>query len=480
MTETKKKVKHSRASLLVLAALVTATLVGRAVMHSDGSIVTGPSHFSAPGGHAVSFSGRLSQEAVLLGGDGRVQMELILQAEERKGLDLAPVPTDLIVVLDRSGSMQGEKMEYARAAVGELIGQLNSHDRFALVSYSSAAHLSIPLTPAAPKARDIWRRQVQRIQPNGGTNMSAGIDVAVRTIERSREAGRAARVILISDGLANEGDASLEGLKARASRVSRWEHVLSTVGVGEDFNEFLMSSLADAGTGNYYYLNDTTELARVFSKEFEATRETVATGLVVAMRPGSNVKVVDAAGYPLERDGDSVTFRPGSLFSGQERRIWVTLEVPGDRVGSYEPGRFSLSYSDRGGETYSLALENVPTVACIADEDRFFASVDKDVWEQSVLQETYNRLQEKVARAVKEGREDQAIQAINDYREQNTYMNRELQSKAVRDSLDEAAQLEAEVQFAFTGADQELKQNRLSKERQAAGRDGRRAGSKKQ
>jgi Ca-activated chloride channel family protein len=252
------------------------------------------------------------------------------------------------------------------------------------------------------------------------------------------------------------------------------------VGVGEDFNEFLMSSLADAGTGNYYYLNDTTELARVFSKEFEATRETVATGLVVAMRPGSNVKVVDAAGYPLERDGDSVTFRPGSLFSGQERRIWVTLEVPGDRVGSYEPGRFSLSYSDRGGETYSLALENVPTVACIADEDRFFASVDKDVWEQSVLQETYNRLQEKVARAVKEGREDQAIQAINDYREQNTYMNRELQSKAVRDSLDEAAQLEAEVQFAFTGADQELKQNRLSKERQAAGRDGRRAGSKKQ
>jgi Ca-activated chloride channel family protein len=427
----------------------------------------------------VSFSGRLSQEAVLLGGDGRVQMELILQAEERQDFDVRPVPTDLIVILDRSGSMQGEKIEYARAAVGELIAQLSRQDRFALVSYSSAAHLSIPLTPAAPKARDFWRREVARIQPNGGTNMSAGIDVAVRTVETSREAGRAARVILISDGLANEGDASLEGLKARASRVTRWEHVLSTVGVGEDFNEFLMSSLADAGTGNYYYLNDTAELASVFSREFEATRETVATGLMVTMRPGSHVKVVDAAGYPLERNGDQVTFRPGSLFSGQERRIWVTLEVPGDRVGSYELGSFSLRYSDRG-ESRSLTLEDVPTLACVADEDRFFASVDKDVWEQSVLQETYNRLQEKVALAVKEGRKDQAIQAINDYREENAYMNRELQSKAVRDNLDEAEQLEAEVHGAFTGAGQELKQNRLSKQRQAAGRDGRRAGSKKQ
>ena len=182
MTEMKKKVKRSRASLLVLAALVTATLAGRGVMQSDGTIDTGFPHFAAPGGQAVSFTGRLTHNAVLTGGDGRVQMELILQAEEREGLDVAPVPTDLIVILDRSGSMQGEKIEYARAAVGELIGQLNPQDRFALVSYSSAAHLSIPLTPAAPKARELWRREVQRIQPNGGTNMSAGIDVAVGAV----------------------------------------------------------------------------------------------------------------------------------------------------------------------------------------------------------------------------------------------------------------------------------------------------------
>jgi Ca-activated chloride channel family protein len=309
--------------------------------------------------------------------------------------------------------------------------------------------------------------------------MSRGLDVAVRVVEAAKGAARAARVILISDGLANQGDTSLEGLKARASRVTRWEHVLSAVGVGEDFNEFLMSSLADAGTGNYYYLNDATKLATVFSREFEATRETVATGLRVTMRPGRDVRVVDAAGYPLERDGKQVTFRPGSLFSGQERRIWVTLQVPGDRVGDYDLGAVSLSYSD-GGKRHSLALENVPAVACVADEDRFFASVDKDVWEQSVLEETYNRLQEKVAKAVKEGRRDEALEEIEAYRTQNVYMNRQLKSQAVSDSLEEAERLEADVQGAFAGPNQEHKQNLLSKERQAAGRDGRRVGSKKQ
>ena len=87
------------------------------------------------------------------------------------------------MILDRSGSMQGEKMEFARAAVGELIAQLSPQDRFALVSYSSAAHLSIPLAPASARSRKIWRREVARIQPNGGTNMSAGIDVALRAVE---------------------------------------------------------------------------------------------------------------------------------------------------------------------------------------------------------------------------------------------------------------------------------------------------------
>src|SRR6476661_8401077 len=104
--------------------------------------------------------------------------------------------------------------------------------------------------------------------------------------------------------------------------------MLSAIGVGADFNEQLMTALADAGTGNYYYVQNAHDLGSIFAREFDAARTTVATGLAVRIDPADGVQVLDAAGYPLEHDGGSVVIRPGSLFAGQERRIWVTVAMP--------------------------------------------------------------------------------------------------------------------------------------------------------
>jgi hypothetical protein len=173
-----------------------------------------------------------------------------------------------------------------------------------------------------------------------------------------------------------------------------------------------------------------------------------------------------------------VSFQPGALFSGQQRSIWVTMKVPSGEAREFEIGTVTLRYSE-GGERFSLTLDDVPRVACVANQNDFFASVDKDAWEESVLQETYNRLQEKIAYAVKEGRKDEALSAISAYRADKDWMNQQVASPAVEANLEELDDLEREVGEAFAGADQEKKQNLFSKTRQAAGRDGRRAGAKK-
>src|SRR5262249_49568588 len=182
-------------------------------------------------------------------------------------------------------------------------------------------------------------------------------------------------VVLISDGLANQGDATPEGLTRRAHRAAQGEYMLSTVGVGTDFNEYLMTALADAGTGNYYYLHNAEDLANVFAREFDAARTTVASALAVQIVPARGVRIVDAAGYPLESAGDAIVFRPGSLFAGQERRIWVSLAVPHDVVGEYELGRFSIAYGE-GEQRTTLSFSGPPRVACVASEDQFYSSVD--------------------------------------------------------------------------------------------------------
>jgi len=476
-----------RHGVLIASALVLATAAVGTVARGKGTggptvlEHTPPTRVTAPSGGPVSFSGTLDRTAVLRGTDGLVRMELVIAASEQPATQPVRVPTDLLVILDRSGSMAGTKLEQARAAVRELVTQLGPEDRFGLVTYSNAATLLIPLTTADGRARDRWFSTVAEITPDGGTNMSSGLDLGLDAIERSRGPGRVPRVILVSDGLANQGDASHEGLVRRGGRAARGEYMLTTVGVGDDFNEYLMTALADAGAGNYYYLHSADDLAAVFAREFGAARATVASGLAVQIEPAGNVRVVDAAGYPFESvpgtEPHAVVFRPGALFAGQERRVWVTLAVPADTVGAVDLGRVSLSYAV-GAERTTMGLADLPRVACVQGEDDFYAGVDVSSWTRSVVVDGYNALRQHVAREVKAGRRDEAERAIGLFARDTQGINADVQSAPVAATMLLVDDLKTEVGAAFSGADQLDKQNRFSKLYGAAALDERRAGSK--
>jgi Ca-activated chloride channel homolog len=477
----------TRIRLLAAGALLGLTAIA-GVASRGGSAVTSPAappsaagalHFAAPAGGPVTFSGQLDRSAVHVGGDGLVRMELTLAGEARAATAApARVPTDLVVVLDRSGSMDGEKLQHARAAVAELIAQLDPADRFALATYADAAEMTIPLAAVEPDARRRWLATVAEMGTLGGTNMSAGLDLALGALHAGRTAGRTARTILISDGLANQGDASHEGLVRRARSAARGEWPLTTVGVGTDFNEYLMTALADAGTGNYYFVERATDLGNVFAREFGAARTTVASAVAVEIAPAPGVRVVDAAGYPLETAPDGrVTFRPGTLFAGQERRVWVTLAVPQDAVAERDLGQFAVAYKD-GDSPRRAVFAETPRVACVADADAFFASVDRGAWERAIVVDELNKMQETVARQVAAGDRAAANETVKKFRADTGAMNARIQSKDVAQKLEDLRVLEAQVDDAFTGADQKGKQNRLSKTGSAKAYDGRRAGSK--
>ncbi len=477
---------------LLIVGLVAATLAGHLLTQGlvakpfvadippegDGWGVSsgGGIDFASLGGASVSFTGKLDRRAVLQGGDGVVKMELVLAAEERAG-SATRTPTDFIVVFDRSGSMDGDKILHARAAVRELISQMAENDRFGLVSYASSAEVWIPLAPATADNRRSWRGKVAGIRPGGGTNMSSGLDQAIALTDGSGS-GRARRLILISDGLANEGDPTIEGLSRRAASAARHEAVVTTVGVGADFNEFLMSAVADAGTGNYYYLNDVERLAQVFSDELGASRETVASAVAVAVNTGPGVQVIDAAGYPLERTGGRTIFRPGSLFAGQERRIWLTLKVDDGTLGDRPLGTFTASYKDQG-VAHELEFADLPVVACVRDESEYHDSFDGETWARAAAEEDYGRLQERVAKFVREGRREDALSEISSYRVHNESLNVRMKQESMRQRLEELKSLTSEVEDAFQGANQITKRNLLSKSNQASGLDRRRIGSKK-
>jgi Ca-activated chloride channel family protein len=477
-----------RSHLMAAGALLLTTAVVGAAARSKGGTPGAqvPTNlrttFAAPTTGPVSFTGTLDRTAVLRGRDGRVRIELLMAAAPDERATSVRRPTDAVIILDRSGSMDGAKIEHARAAVRELLAQLGPQDRFALVTYSDSATLAVPLARVDDGARRAWNGVIAGIQASGGTNMSSGLDLGIDVIDRARgrDTERVPHVVLISDGLANQGDPSPEGLTRRARRAAQGEYMLSTVGVGTDFNEYLMTAIADAGTGNYYYLRDTENLATVFAREFDAAGATVAAGLAVQIDPAPGVRVVDAAGYPLEHTDNATVFRPGSLFAGQERRVWVTLVAPQHAAGEYDLGRFSLSYGD-GGERTTLQLSDVPRVVCVNSEEQYYSSVDVGAWGRSVIVDAYNKMQEDVAQEVQAGRRDAALQRLRAFKDETAAMNARLPvpSAPVTQQLLDADQLEAQVSAAFVGDNQPQRQNELSKSASAAALDARRAGSKK-
>jgi Ca-activated chloride channel family protein len=465
-----------RARLVLLGALLFTTLAAGALAsrRPTGAPGTAPGAAVSGASGAVSLRAGLDRGAVLRGGDGLVRAELVLEGRSHADAS-ASLPTDFVVVLDRSGSMNGEPLHFAKAAVRELYAGLRPQDRFALVAYASDAAVELPLAAAGADSEAYVLRALEELDASGGTNMAAGLDLAHEMIAGARAPGRAQRVILLSDGHANQGDFSAEGLRARAARAVPSEYVLSSVGVGAGFDEALMSALADAGTGNFYYLPDLRELAGIFAGEFAAARETVARGLVVELAPGSGIELVDAAGYPLERTGSRVLFRPGDLYAGQVRRVFLTLRAPTDREGALETGALALRWQDPDGKGRELPPLALPSLACVAGEDAYYASFDDAVYSRS-SQEAIGSLKEKVAASIGAGRQDEAVRELDKF---SSWFQLE-QKRALGAVAPEVGSALTSLRAAAAApeAAKPEVQQQLGKQWLEEGRDARRAGAK--
>lgn len=469
---------------LVVALLFSLTLGGTvAARMMAESAIPGPAKIGDLQHRIVhellAFDGRLDRSAVHLGGDGIVHLELVATGSERSVRTLVRRPTDVVVVLDRSGSMGGDPMAKALASIRELIGQLGGDDRFALVTYANGADLAVSLERATSEARAQWMSRLAGITVGGGTNMSSGLDRAHALVASTREAGRVARVVLLSDGHANQGDASPAGLARRSARALGGEYVLSTVGVGVGFDERLMTRLADEGTGNFYYVPDIEVLAGIFAAEFESARQTVASALEIRIDTPAGVEVLEAAGYPIEQRSGHVLIRPGALFAGQARSFWVTIRVPADEAGEAELGDVWLTYRTIEGERREARLATFPAIDVVIDESQFVARLDADAVSAHHAEDMVNRLRQSVSQLVSIGNYAAARDELNsiDYRDLEA-LGYEVEHTA---SFGAIEQMKEEVERAESApaASQSEVRNKIGKQLFEQGTDGRRKGAKR-
>lgn len=395
----------------------------------------------------------LSQEKVLKGADGQVAIALTIHGDTIVAKTDREMPAvDLVVVLDRSGSMQGQKIHDARQAILQVMERMGKQDMMAVISYSNGARLDSPLVFLDHRNLGRLASAVRQIQPGGGTNLGSGLQYGIETLLYDDGGYRQRKVILISDGLANQGITSLRGLAHMAEQSMEQNFTISTVGVGYDFNEMVMTTIADHGAGNYYFLENPRAFANIFEKEFENAREVIASSIEIRIPVQRGMKLIDAGGYPLIRKDGYVTIRPGDVLSGQDRKIYLTYEVDTSKEEQYRFDKIDIQYVNKE-KRYGRFSESELEVSCVADEKAVIASIDKKVWSEKVIGKDYNRLKSEVAKAVKEGRKEAALASIEEYEARNSLINEEIGSSDVARNLDsEVQELKETVTDTFTGA----------------------------
>lgn len=395
----------------------------------------------------------LTQSKVLQGADGDISVALTLSGADIGGPENPVIqPVDLVVVLDRSGSMHGHKIADARNAVIELINYMGREDRMALITYSDGVNRLSPLVNLDGGQREHLESLVRGVAAGGGTNLGGGLRMGIDTLLHHGAPNRQRRVILISDGLANQGITSPRDLGEMAADAGEWGLGISTVGVGYDFNEVLMTTIADYGAGNYYFLENPRAFAEVFKKEFESTRKVVAGNAELRIRLKEGVQLIDAGGYPIEMVGSVAIIRLGDLLAGRQRKIYLTYRIPTGRLRSYTLGDMEITYRHNGEQLQFVGDERFQ-VDCIEDKKAVISSIDKKVWSEQVVKEDFSKLKDTVATAIRKGKKKEALEAIEEYETKTGALNDSVGSAEVSKNLEkDIAPLRQSVQQTFSGA----------------------------
>jgi Ca-activated chloride channel family protein len=238
-----------------------------------------------------------------------------------------PHPAAFCLVLDRSGSMQGQPLANARQAAQLAVRNLRPEDHFSLVVFDDQAQVVIPLQSAGDK--DQFLRVISHIEAGGSTNLTGGWALGRDELKKAAQ-GCSRRLLLLSDGQLNQGIVEPEAVRrVVASGLENQGIRTSCLGFGESYNEDLMTSLSQVTGGQFYDADSPERFSAIFESELEGLQKLAVQNLRVRFHRLEFCETVQLLGnspiVPLPDGGTEITV--GDLVSGENRILCFELGV---------------------------------------------------------------------------------------------------------------------------------------------------------
>jgi len=336
-------------------------------------------------------------------------------ADDSEG-DATRAPLNLALVIDRSGSMRGKKISKVREAAHTFVEMLEPDDRLSIVTYQSQASVDLRPRRVIEAQTEQMHATIDGIRAGGGTNIEAGVRQARRLLTANQTDASVNRILLLSDGKPTVGASSIGQLSRLAKSAAGQDVSVTTMGVGLDYNEQLLTRMANVGGGNYYFIDAPDKVVSKFQKELGGLAETVAKSTSLVIDLGDDIELGEVHGYPSDTSDGRVRLSLSEFFAGQTKS--VLLELRG-RLTDREPQSVldvDLSYRDLR-EDHPAHQRASLTAAASEDPDQIDDSIDRSVVARVQQVEVASRI-DQAMEAFENGEEQRAESVLEESRRQ--------------------------------------------------------------
>ncbi len=238
------------------------------------------------------------------------------------------LPLNLSLIIDRSGSMSGNKLKYIKEAAIHVLRLLTPADRASVVIYDDEVEILSPSRTITPDVRHDLIHRLQQVRTGGMTNLSGGWFTGCDQVANYMSNDYLNRALLLTDGLANVGMTDHEALTLEAKELRRRGISTTTFGVGHDFNQFLLQSIADAGGGHFYFIDQPDQIPNYFEGELGELLTTVAREMTLEIGLPAGVQADLLNDMPYEQLRQSMRIFLGDAYAGEKRTLVLRLKLP--------------------------------------------------------------------------------------------------------------------------------------------------------
>lgn len=311
---------------------------------------------AAPQGPAISMEVIAGNEYALATEASRGHLLVVVRSGEAAyGRRL---PLNVSLVIDRSGSMEGEPLEYVKRACAYVVDLLEPADVLSIVTFSEKAEVLMPARRVVNKA--LVKEHITRLEPGTTTNIFDAVAAGAGQVASVPHAGYVNRVLLFTDGEATAGQKDFNSIIGLVAEQKGRGITTTALGFGPEYNEELLAGIARRSGGNYYYITRPDHIPEVFRRELESLMTIVARNLRLRMHLSKWVQVRQAYGKQAVMGARTADVVLPDLERGSAASALWEMAFDPRPAGTYRIARAELTYDDSAtGRTETLVGDAV-------------------------------------------------------------------------------------------------------------------------